>query len=66
MATIWIEAPLQVFLVNGDVFQDVSVALISKTHYHLTVDLGKNGVKFSPDSQALSVAWGICFAIRYR
>jgi len=56
-------APLEIFLVNGDVFQNVSFALINKTHYHLTVDLGKNGVKFSPDSQALSVAWG--HLIRY-
>src|SRR5437867_3000468 len=56
-------APLEMFLVNGDVFQDVSFALIKKTHYHLTVDLGKDGVKFFPDSQALSVAWG--HLIRY-
>jgi hypothetical protein len=56
-------APLEMFLVNGDVFQDVSSALIKRTHYHLTLDLGKDRVKFSPNSQALSVAWG--HLIRY-
>ena len=57
------QQPLEMFLVNSDVFQDVTFALIKKTHYHLTLDLGKDGVKFSPNSQALSVAWG--HLIRY-
>jgi hypothetical protein len=56
--------PLELFVLNNDdSFEDVSFALSSKTHYHLTVDLGRNGVKFSPKSQMVSVAWG--HLIRY-
>src|SRR4029077_717530 len=50
--------PLELYLVNDDgSFQDVSSALSRRTQYHLTVDLGPNGVKLSPQSQMLSVAW---------
>ena len=53
------QAPLEIFIMNREgFFEDVSFALIQKTHYHLTVNLGKDGVKFSPESQTLSVAWG--------
>jgi hypothetical protein len=52
------QAPLELFLVNGDVFEDVSFALHRNTHYHLTLDLGNAGAKFSPNSKALSLAWG--------
>src|SRR5262249_46143390 len=53
------QAPVEVFLMNRErFFEDVSFALIKKTHYHLTLNLGKDGVRFSPDSQALGVAWG--------
>lgn len=56
--------PLELFVVNRDgTFEDVSSALSRRTHYHLTVDLGLNGVKFSPESQMLSVVWG--HIIRY-
>ena len=50
--------PLELFVVNNDgSFDDVSFALSRRTHYHLTVDLGKTGVKFSAKSQMLGVAW---------
>jgi hypothetical protein len=53
------QAPLEIFIMNREgFFEDVSFALIKKTHYHVTLNLGKDGVRFSPDSQALSVAWG--------
>jgi hypothetical protein len=56
--------PLELFVVNKDAtFEDVSFALSSRTHYHLSVDLGSNGVKFSPRSQTIIVAWG--HLIRY-
>jgi hypothetical protein len=56
--------PLELFVVNNDgSFDDVSFALSRRTHYHLTVDLGKNGVKFTAQSQMLGVAWG--HLIRY-
>ena len=56
--------PLELFVVNNDgSFDDVSFALSRRTHYHLTVDLGKTGVKFSAKSQMLGVAWG--HLIRY-
>jgi hypothetical protein len=56
--------PLELFVLNTDgTFEDVSFALSRRTHYHLTVDLGWNGVKFSPQSQMLSIAWG--HLIRY-
>jgi hypothetical protein len=53
------QVPLEMFVMNSDgFFKDVSFALIKKTHYHLTLNLGVNGVTFSSDSQMLSVAWG--------
>ncbi|HET9130735.1 MAG TPA: hypothetical protein VFO86_07305, partial [Terriglobia bacterium] len=51
--------PLELFILNADgTFEDVSFALKNKSHTHVTVDLSTNGVKFSPRSQMLSVAWG--------
>jgi hypothetical protein len=51
--------PLELFILNADgTFEDVSFALKKRSHYHSTVDLGPNGVKFSPQSQRLGVAWG--------
>jgi hypothetical protein len=51
--------PLELFLLNKDgSFEDASFALTRKTHYHLTADLGPNGVKVSPHSQMVSIAWG--------
>jgi hypothetical protein len=51
--------PLELFILNADgTFEDVSFALKKRNHYHSTVDLGPNGVKFSLQSQMLSVAWG--------
>ena len=51
--------PLSLFILNTDgTFDDVSFALKKRTHYHLTIDMGPSGVKFTPQSQMLSVAWG--------
>jgi hypothetical protein len=51
--------PLELFILNADgTFEDVSFTLKKRTHYHFSVDLGPNGVKFSPKSQMLGVAWG--------
>lgn len=56
--------PLELFVLNKDgSFEDVSSALTMRTHYHLTVDFGPHGLKFSPLSQMVSVAWG--HIIRY-
>jgi hypothetical protein len=50
--------PLQILLMDNYGFRDVSFTLIKRTHYHVTLDLAKNGVKFSPQNQVLAVTWG--------
>ena len=51
--------PIEIFVMNSDgYFQDVTFALLKRTHYHLTINLGNDGVRLSPRSQALAVAWG--------
>ncbi len=52
------QVPLEMFLVDRDDFHDVSFALIRRTHYHLTLNLGSNGVTFSPSSHTLGLTWG--------
>ncbi len=51
-------APLQILLMDNYGFRDVTFALIKRTHYHVTLDLAKNGIKFSPQNQVLAVTWG--------
>src|SRR6266542_515824 len=51
-------APLQILLMDNYGFRDVTFALIKRTHYHVTLDLTKNGIKFSPQNQVLAVTWG--------
>jgi hypothetical protein len=50
--------PLQILLMDSYGFRDVSFALIKRTHYHVTLNLAKNGVTFSPKNQVLAVTWG--------
>jgi hypothetical protein len=51
-------APLEIVLVGTSGFADVTFALVPRTHFHVTVKLGTNGVQFSPDSEMLALAWG--------
>jgi hypothetical protein len=56
--------PLELFVVNNDgSFEDLSFALSTPTHYHLTVDLERSRARFSARSQMLGIAWG--HLIRY-
>jgi len=50
--------PLQILLMDTYGFRDVTFAISKRTHYHVTLDLAKNGVKFSPQNQVLAVTWG--------
>jgi len=50
--------PLQILLMDTYGFRDVSFAVTKRTHYHVTLDLKKNGIKFSPQNQVLAVTWG--------
>ena len=50
--------PIQVLLreTAGDI--DVSAKLDRPTHYHMTLNLGSNGVQLTPNSQRLVFKWG--------
>ncbi|HEX5415569.1 MAG TPA: hypothetical protein VFZ25_07875, partial [Chloroflexota bacterium] len=49
--------PIQVLLDNGSSSVDVSSSLAKPTHYHMTLNLGGNGVNFGPTSQKLRLRW---------
>ncbi len=49
--------PIQALLVNSGGTVDVSFALAKPTHYHMTLNLGANGVHFSSNSQMLAFKW---------
>jgi len=49
--------PIQVFLQNGKQFVDVSQYLQKPTHYHMTLNLGRNGVQLLSSSQQLTLRW---------
>jgi hypothetical protein len=50
--------PIELFLVNADGYHDVTAAMTLRTHYHLSVRLGKGGVQFATNSQVLGLTWG--------
>jgi hypothetical protein len=50
--------PPQLLLMNAFGFRDVTFALIRHNHFHLTLELAKNGLTFSADNQQLAVATG--------
>src|SRR6266496_4575454 len=52
------QVPLQILLMDNYGFRDVSFAVTKRTHYHVTLDLAKNGIKFSSQNQVLAVTWG--------
>lgn len=47
----------QVLLVNNSGTIDVSAHLTQQSHYHMTLNLGANGVQLSPDSQKIVLKW---------
>ena len=49
--------PIQVLLDNGSSTVDVSSKLAKPTHYHMTLNLGGNGVTFGPTSQSIRLRW---------
>ncbi|MCI0579339.1 MAG: hypothetical protein L0332_19355 [Chloroflexi bacterium] len=49
--------PVQVLMRNGNQDIDVSSFLDRPTHYHMTLNLGGNGVQLSPDSQRFVLRW---------
>lgn len=49
--------PVQVFLQNGSQMIDVSQYLDKPTHYHMTLNLGANGVKIAANSQRFILKW---------
>jgi hypothetical protein len=48
----------QLVLVNSDGFEDVTPALVARSHYHLVLDVGNGAVPFSSKSLSLGLAWG--------
>jgi hypothetical protein len=48
----------QLVLVNSDGFEDVTQALVARSHYHLALDVGNGAVPFSSKSLSLGLAWG--------
>lgn len=49
--------PVQVVMRNGNQDVDVSRFLDKPTHYHMTLNLGANGVNLSPGSQRFVLRW---------
>ncbi|MFN8489163.1 MAG: PLAT/LH2 domain-containing protein [Caldilineaceae bacterium] len=49
--------PIQVILHYGDQYQDVSEFLQKPTHYHMTLNLGENGVRLLPFSSEFILKW---------
>ncbi len=49
--------PIQVLLQEGYQYVDVSQYLQKPTHYHMTLNLGRNGVPLSSKSQQLILKW---------
>lgn len=50
-------ASVQVILQDGSQYLDVSQHLDKPTHYHMTLNLGRNGVQLSPDSTRFILKW---------
>jgi hypothetical protein len=50
-------APIQVMLDNTSGSVDVTAKLDRPTHYHMTLNLGGNGVALGPTSQRLRLRW---------
>jgi hypothetical protein len=50
--------PIDMVVINSDGYRDVSFALTKKTHYHLTLNFGKDGIIFSPSDSVLGLTWG--------
>ena len=50
--------PIEMVVINSDGYRDVSFALSKRTHYHLTLTFGKDGIKFSPSDSVLGLTWG--------
>jgi hypothetical protein len=51
------QLPLQAVLINSSGTVDVTFALARPTHYHMTLNLGANGVSLSPTSQMFALKW---------
>ena len=49
---------LQMVLIDGDGFRDVTPALTSRSHYHLNLRVGSGGARVTAKSQSLGLAWG--------
>lgn len=47
--------PTEMFLVNRGNYENVSSALIHRSHYHLTINVGRNGVRLRSNSQSLGL-----------
>jgi hypothetical protein len=50
--------PVQLLLMDNFGFRDVTFAVVERTHYHLTLDLQGNGVKFSAANQTIALTMG--------
>jgi hypothetical protein len=50
--------PIEMVVINSDGYRDVSFALTKRTHYHLTLNFGKDGIIFSPSDSVLGLTWG--------
>ena len=50
--------PIQMVRVNRGNYEDVSSGLIRRSHYHLTLQLGKKGVALRGKTETLGLAWG--------
>jgi hypothetical protein len=50
--------PIEMVRVNSGSYEDVSSALTRRSHYHLTLQLGKKGVALRGKTETLGLTWG--------
>jgi hypothetical protein len=48
----------EMVLVNREGYQDVTAALVARSHYHLALKLGDGAVRLSSESVSLGLTWG--------
>ena len=47
--------PMQVLLMNSYGFTDVTFAVVTQSHYHMTLELEKHGLEVSPENRVLAL-----------
>jgi hypothetical protein len=50
--------PIEMVVIDSNGFRDVTFALTKKTHYHLTLNLGRDRLELSSIDRVLGLTWG--------